>query len=170
MEMWVVIHVVLFYFAQTFFFVHPNCAIHPPKNYCVQLCSCHIRSIGTCSPTTPIDVALPESCRGESRGVCLSKSNWGHRCKKCLDGWTWQYCLNPMGYDNIIWDPPETWSDLGFHWPSLCSGMVVMRDCGNSPAIPIQVEPKSKKIPAFRASQKRQWRKSECQSHINAKD
>jgi hypothetical protein len=24
-----------------------------------------------------------------------------------------------MGYDDIIWDPPETLDDLGFSWPSL---------------------------------------------------
>jgi hypothetical protein len=83
------------------------------------------RGGGTCSPTSPIDAALPESCGGESRGVCLSKSNRQHRCK-CLDGWTGPYCLNPTGYDDIIWDPPETWSDLGFHGPSLRGGMGVM--------------------------------------------
>jgi hypothetical protein len=33
--------------------------------------------------------------------------------------------LNPIGYDDIIWDPPETLYDLGFSWPSL-------RGCGTA--------------------------------------
>lgn len=64
--------------------------------------------------------AHPESCGGESRGVCSSESN-PRRCK-CLAGWTGPHCLNPVGYDDIIWEPPETWSDLGFSGPDLRGG------------------------------------------------
>ena len=31
-----------------------------------------------------------------------------------------------MGYDDIIWDPPETWADLGFSGPSLKGGLLIV--------------------------------------------
>ena len=34
--------------------------------------------------------------------------------------------MNPTGYDDIVWDPPETWADLGFSGPSLRGGMGIM--------------------------------------------
>ena len=34
-----------------------------------------------------------------------------------------------MGYDDIIWDPPETWEDLGFRGPSLRGGMGILIVC-----------------------------------------
>jgi hypothetical protein len=67
---------------------------------------------------------LPKFCGGPTRGVCQPKSP--STCK-CLDGWTGPHCTNPMGYDDILWDPPETLADLGFRGPSLklVSGGVV---------------------------------------------
>lgn len=31
-----------------------------------------------------------------------------------------------MGYDDIIWDPPETWADLGFSGPTLKGGLLIV--------------------------------------------
>ncbi|KAL3784767.1 hypothetical protein ACHAW5_008138 [Stephanodiscus triporus] len=73
---------------------------------------------GACSTTAPADKALPESCGGESRGACHAKK----KTCQCRGNWTGPQCLNPTGYDDIIWDPPDTWSDLGFSWPSLRGG------------------------------------------------
>ncbi len=80
---------------------------------------------GVCSPTASTDEALPESCGGASRGICLSKKSKPHTCR-CLANWAGPNCLNPTGYDDIIWDPPDTWSDLGFSGPSLKGGMGII--------------------------------------------
>jgi len=34
--------------------------------------------------------------------------------------------LNPVAYDDIVWDPVDTWADLGFHGPDLKGPMGVM--------------------------------------------
>jgi hypothetical protein len=73
---------------------------------------------GSCDATAPPDAALPESCGGGSRGACHA----GKRTCQCLGNWTGPHCLNPTGYDDVIWDPPDTLSDLGFSWPSLGGG------------------------------------------------
>jgi len=74
--------------------------------------------------TNNTNSTLPKFCGGPTRGVCQPKSP--STCK-CLDGWTGPHCTNPMGYDDILWDPPETLADLGFRGPSLklVSGGVV---------------------------------------------
>eukprot|EP00804_Cyclotella_cryptica_P029784 CCRYP_020653-RB/>CCRYP_020653-RB protein AED:0.30 eAED:0.30 QI:255/1/1/1/0.66/0.5/4/1655/442 len=56
------------------------------------------------------------NCGGPSRGICQSKPSFTCRC---LDGWTGPHCTNPIGFDDIVWDPPETWADFGFSGPSL---------------------------------------------------
>ena len=73
---------------------------------------------GACTPTAPAGAALPESCGGESRGACHA----GEQTCRCLGNWTGPHCLNPTGYDDIVWDPPDKLSDLGFSWPSLRGG------------------------------------------------
>jgi hypothetical protein len=63
-------------------------------------------------------------CGGPSKGFCQSKLT----CK-CLANWTGPHCTNPVGFDDIIWDPPESWADIGFTAPSfevLSGGMVVL--------------------------------------------
>lgn len=34
--------------------------------------------------------------------------------------------MNPVGYDDMIWDPPETWADLGFSGPSFGMGVLLV--------------------------------------------
>ena len=55
-------------------------------------------------------------CGGPSRGTCQTKTP--STCK-CIGNWTGPHCTNPIAYDDIIWDPPETWADFGFSGPSL---------------------------------------------------
>lgn len=74
--------------------------------------------------TAPLNVALPASCGGESRGVCHSTPHQSTFLSSpgiciCHSNWTGPNCLNTGGYDDIVWDFPDTWSDLGFTWPSL---------------------------------------------------
>ena len=72
---------------------------------------------GGCSPVAPKTESLPESCGGDTRGKCDSSRN-PPSCY-CVANWTGPHCLNPIGYDDIIWDPVDTWADLGFRGPSL---------------------------------------------------
>merc|ERR1712216_161800 len=62
-------------------------------------------------------------CGGRSRGTCLSKTK---TCECINTTWTGPHCLNPVGYDDIIWDPIETLSDLGFSGPSLKGGLGIL--------------------------------------------
>ena len=55
-------------------------------------------------------------CGGPARGIC--QTNTTLTCK-CIGNWTGPHCTNPVAYDDIIWDPPETWADFGFSGPSL---------------------------------------------------
>lgn len=76
---------------------------------------------GKCSPTAPKKESLPQSCGGISHGVCQSQTK-PPSCE-CTGNWTGPHCLNPMGFDDVIWDPPETLADLGFTGPSLKASM-----------------------------------------------
>ena len=80
---------------------------------------------GICSPTASTNDTLPESCGGKTRGVCQTK-NKPYTCDCINANWTGPHCLNPVGYDDIIWDPPETWADLGFSGPSLKGGFLIV--------------------------------------------
>mmetsp|Transcript_16331 Transcript_16331/g.35295 ORF Transcript_16331/g.35295 Transcript_16331/m.35295 type:complete len:695 (+) Transcript_16331:213-2297(+) len=79
---------------------------------------------GTCSLTAPTKEPLPKFCGGKARGVCQSKTK-PSTCE-CLENWTGPHCMNPTGYDDIIWDPIERLSDLGFSGPSLKGGMGIL--------------------------------------------
>jgi len=67
---------------------------------------------------------LPQTCGGETRGIC-QQSHSPPTCR-CLDGWTGPHCMNPRGFDDIVWDPPESIEDLGFHGPMLHWPVVVL--------------------------------------------
>ena len=90
---------------------------------------------GECSPVAPKNETLPQSCGGENvygtvhgriinRGKCDSSRN-PPTCS-CTANWTGPHCLNPVAYDDIIWDPVDTWADLGFRGPSLIGPTLVM--------------------------------------------
>lgn len=89
---------------------------------------------GTCSMTVGTNVALPESCGGEVRGLChatphLSTFLSSPGICRCHGNWTGPNCLSLVGYDDTIWEVPDTWSDLGFSWPSLRGsgrGMIIV--------------------------------------------
>mmetsp|Transcript_18812 Transcript_18812/g.33884 ORF Transcript_18812/g.33884 Transcript_18812/m.33884 type:complete len:682 (-) Transcript_18812:178-2223(-) len=76
---------------------------------------------GTCSLTPPTDEIYPESCGGSSHGVCSLKNKLP-LCE-CHEKWTGPHCMNPEGYDDIIWEHRETLGDLGFWGPSFGQGM-----------------------------------------------
>ena len=67
---------------------------------------------GPCSPSAAGED--PRSCGGPARGTCRPPG----ACL-CLDGWTGPHCLNPAGFDDVVWDPPDALADLGFRGPSL---------------------------------------------------
>lgn len=79
---------------------------------------------GECSPAAPKNATLPQSCGGDTRGKCDLSRN-PPTCS-CLTNWTGPHCLNPVAYDDIVWDPVDTWADLGFHGPDLKGPMGVM--------------------------------------------
>jgi hypothetical protein len=79
---------------------------------------------GECSPTAPKNATLPQSCGGVTRGKCDLSRN-PPTCS-CLTNWTGPYCLSQVAYDDIIWDPVDTWADLGFSGPNLKGPMAVM--------------------------------------------
>jgi hypothetical protein len=79
---------------------------------------------GECSPAAPKNATLPESCGGDTRGKCNLSRN-PPTCS-CLTNWTGPHCLNQVAYDDVIWDPLDTWADLGFRGPSLKGPMGVM--------------------------------------------
>ena len=80
---------------------------------------------GTCSVAEPTDKVLPQSCGGATRGICQSKTK-PYTCVCINANWTGPHCLNPVAYDDIIWDPIETWRDIGFTGPSLRGGMGIL--------------------------------------------
>lgn len=80
---------------------------------------------GKCSMTAPTDEILPQSCGGKTHGKCSFETKKLDSCV-CNANWTGPHCLNPVGYDDIIWDVPETLSDLGFSGPTLKGGMRIM--------------------------------------------
>jgi hypothetical protein len=65
-----------------------------------------------------------EACGGVSRGTCTK----GGVCE-CKQGWTGAHCLAHRGYDDIVWDAPDTIFDLGFQWPALAPHFLVMALC-----------------------------------------
>mmetsp|Transcript_5567 Transcript_5567/g.13916 ORF Transcript_5567/g.13916 Transcript_5567/m.13916 type:complete len:703 (-) Transcript_5567:494-2602(-) len=83
---------------------------------------------GSCSLSANATAPMPESCGGITRGTCMRKTSnskpYPH-CR-CEVGWTGPHCLNPTGYDDVIWDPPETIEDLGFAGPSVRGGMGIL--------------------------------------------
>jgi len=83
---------------------------------------------GKCSLTPPTNKTVPESCGGVSHGAC-SPATKPPSCT-CTEGWTGSHCMNPVGYDDVVWDPPETFADLGFWGPSLSGGMGILKVVG----------------------------------------
>ena len=79
---------------------------------------------GECSPAAPKNETLPQNCGGLTRGKCDSSTN-PSTCT-CTANWTGPHCLNPVAYDDIIWDPVETWADIGFFGPMLIGPTLVM--------------------------------------------
>ncbi|KAL7540766.1 hypothetical protein ACHAXR_010368 [Thalassiosira sp. AJA248-18] len=75
---------------------------------------------GTCSLTAPQKKVIPQSCGGVSHGTCQSKTK-PPSCQ-CNGNWTGPHCMNPAGSDDIIWDPLETFADLGFWGPNFTKG------------------------------------------------
>lgn len=67
---------------------------------------------GTCKPTAT--GVGRDSCGGERRGQCTA----GRVCE-CKEGWTGPHCLASAGFDDIIWDQPETLADVGFVLPNV---------------------------------------------------
>lgn len=65
---------------------------------------------GACDPAAT--GATADACGGEERGRCTS----GHVCE-CHRGWAGPNCLAHDGYDDIVWDPPEQITDVGFEPP-----------------------------------------------------
>ena len=62
-----------------------------------------------------------ESCGGEERGTCTQ----GNVCE-CKKGWTGPHCLASAGFDDIVWDEPDTIRDVGFVPPSFVpTGLMV---------------------------------------------
>jgi len=79
---------------------------------------------GKCSLTPPTNLTLPESCGGIEHGKCSYKTK-PPTCT-CSKNWTGPHCLNPVGYNDIDWDPPEKLSDIGFTGPSLRGGLGII--------------------------------------------
>lgn len=67
---------------------------------------------GACSPRATGEIR--ESCGGPTRGKCTT----GDVCE-CKKGWTGPHCLVTDSSDDIIWDPPDNWTDVGFVPPLL---------------------------------------------------
>ena len=62
-----------------------------------------------------------DSCGGEERGTCTS----GGVCE-CKEGWTGPHCLASVGFDDIIWDQPDSFADVGFVLPTFVpTGLLV---------------------------------------------
>jgi len=83
---------------------------------------------GKCTLTPPTNETYPESCGGASHGLCSPKTK-PPTCT-CIGDWTGPHCLNPMGYDDKVWDPEDSWSDLEFRGPSLKGGMGIVMIVG----------------------------------------
>ena len=67
---------------------------------------------GVCDPqATNISRA---SCGGKKQGTCTA----GFVCE-CKQGWTGPHCIAPEGYDPIVYEIPESLSDLGFTGPHI---------------------------------------------------
>lgn len=75
---------------------------------------------GQCSLTSSSKNITPQSCGGISHGKCSSKSKLPICVCNC--NWTGPHCMNPTGFDDIIYDPSERLSDLGFWGPSFVGG------------------------------------------------
>jgi len=71
-----------------------------------------------------VSAPLPQSCGGTTRGKCDQSKN-PPTCT-CLANWTGPYCLNPVAYDDVDWEPEETLADLGFQGPDLKGFMGVV--------------------------------------------
>lgn len=67
---------------------------------------------GVCNPR--IGEVGNDSCGGVERGVCTED-----QVCECKEGWTGPNCLAAVGYDDIVWDEPDTLQDVGFVPPSL---------------------------------------------------
>lgn len=54
------------------------------------------------------------ACGGEQRGRCTSS-----KVCECKDGWTGPNCLAHSGFDDILYDQPDSISDVGFFPPKI---------------------------------------------------
>ena len=70
------------------------------------------RGGGTCNPA--VAGVRPEACGGNERGRCTK----GKVCE-CMPGWTGPRCLAREGRDPVLYDLPETISDVGFFPPKV---------------------------------------------------
>jgi hypothetical protein len=61
----------------------------------------------------------PQNCGGPDRGRCTA----GRVCE-CSVGWTGPNCLAHDGYDPIVYDPPDTITDVGFTPPAVIPGVL----------------------------------------------
>ena len=76
---------------------------------------------GTCDPSAPTTDTSAKSCGGAERGHCTK----GKVCE-CNAGWVGPHCLASVGYDDIVWDPPDHLFDIGFTPPTILSkGLMV---------------------------------------------
>ena len=67
------------------------------------------RGLGPCDPAA-LDMAVrPESCGGTERGRCTA----GRVCE-CRQGWTGPHCLASSAFDEIVYDPADKITDVGF--------------------------------------------------------
>lgn len=71
---------------------------------------------GRCSLTASTNKTNAQSCGGTSHGTCSSGSKLP--ICVCNSNWTGPHCMNPTGFDDIVYDRPEKLSDLGFRGPS----------------------------------------------------
>eukprot|EP00562_Extubocellulus_spinifer_P006029 CAMPEP_0178516632 /NCGR_PEP_ID=MMETSP0696-20121128/25222_1 /TAXON_ID=265572 /ORGANISM="Extubocellulus spinifer, Strain CCMP396" /LENGTH=660 /DNA_ID=CAMNT_0020146931 /DNA_START=283 /DNA_END=2265 /DNA_ORIENTATION=+ len=76
------------------------------------------RGGGACIPSAKKgNRSSVEPCGGKDRGTCTTSRRGRGRCE-CIGNWTGPNCLVPHGFDDIIWDPPSTWEELGFEYPT----------------------------------------------------
>lgn len=72
---------------------------------------------GVCGSNTNEGDISAKSCGGEKRGTCKISRREQGICQ-CNGNWTGPNCLVPLSFDDYVWDPPSTWEDLGFGYPS----------------------------------------------------
>ncbi|KAL7564824.1 hypothetical protein ACA910_021080 [Epithemia clementina (nom. ined.)] len=81
------------------------------------------RGGGVCDVSVNGTVAA--ACGGPTRGRCTK----GRLCS-CFPNWTGPHCLSHAGVDNIIYDEPDSISDLGFVPPAVVPKFLVVAFAG----------------------------------------